>query len=914
MEERSNGEAALTRSSAVRASVPRGSGAAIIPPVTAADTRLAMTSTTNTVHLVDVEERHIRRPSDLMSAATVLLAITLVLLLSYLGPETAAGVTEDVQDVVDRTARQILLLPVAILQAAVVFFIPVSVLGLHMFRRQWRVITKALIAMLIAYVATYFAARGLELLGATNPLNLALAQNFRGVRVPALAPFVAAMAALLTAVGQRASSRLVRASWWALILVVVLAVLQGHQSLAGALVSALLGQLFGYLARYFIGVRSTRAAGLSLIRGLRRAGLDPDLVVRLDSEPTPLRSWLITSSAPVGYNGSPAATAPAHPASATTHEHTPSGLDELVNLLREADDLMVPNPLPLAEDVDRIVSEWHASAQAARYRTYAVFERGHRVDVSVLDGDRQVTRLLSSLWESIRLRGVNRAIAANLREAADRATLLTLATRAAGLNVPASLGVAPAGDSMLLVREHVSGHSLAALEAEEITDAALNSIWKQLRQAHNAGISNRTLTATGVLVDHAGEVWLMDWDSGEIAATELSRRLDMAQLLTMLATRVGIDRAIASASATLNDVELSMLAPLLQWVILPAETRRAMAGNRRTLGALRAELVRLVPAVADAAPVTLKRVTLRQLLTVSAVFAAILVLFSTFNWTDVAAAFRSANPWWLLAAYLAGLSAHVGAAISLKWFTPEPLKLGRTILVQFASAIVSLVAPAGIGPAAIEIRYLTKERVGAGLAIATVSMIQVTKFFSTIGFLILVSVLAGVGPEGDSVALPSGALMIVISVILALLAILIAIPPVRNWVARQFGPTMRQIWPRILWVFGNPARLGVGLLGNVMQIVAFVAAFGFTLAAFGYSLPVATLSITYLVSASASSIIPSPAGIGPVELALTSGLTIAGIPSAVAVSVTLVFRVLTVGLRVPVGWLSLRYLQKHELL
>ena len=87
-------------------------------------------------------------------------------------------------------------------------------------------------------------------------------------------------------------------------------------------------------------------------------------------------------------------------------------------------------------------------------------------------------------------------------------------------------------------------------------------------------------------------------------------------------------------------------------------------------------------------------------------------------------------------------------------------------------------------------------------------------------------------------------------------------------------------------------------------------AFGLTLAAFGHTMPAASLAITYLAANSAGSLVPSPAGIGPVEIALTSGLTLAGIPSATALSVVIVFRVLTLWARVPLGWLALRSLQR----
>ncbi|MDO5494320.1 MAG: lysylphosphatidylglycerol synthase transmembrane domain-containing protein, partial [bacterium] len=447
---------------------------------------------------------------------------------------------------------------------------------------------------------------------------------------------------------------------------------------------------------------------------------------------------------------------------------------------------------------------------------------------------------------------------------------------------------------------------------EEITEADLTDFWRQLHLAHNAGIAHRSLTSSHVRRDEAGAIWIAGWESGEVASSELSRRMDLAQALTMLATRVGTPRALRSASAVLTEEELTSLTPLLQRIAMPQQTRAQMP--RRLLQDLREEVLRLVPAAADTPPQRLQRLTFKQLLTISAVFAAAVILFGTFNWNEVIASFRAANAWWLLAAFGAGLFTYWGAALSLVSFTPERLGLWRSTLVQVASALIALVAPAGVGPAAMEARYLIKQNVKTPLAVATVTLVQVSKFVSTIALLLAITLVAGAAGGSNSVAIPSGPIMIAVGVVVAVVGILMAIPVLRNWAIAKILPVLRQIWPRILWVFANPGRLAAGLLGNVIQTVAFVAAFGFTLAAFGYTLPVAALALTYLASNSAGSLVPSPAGIGPVELALTSGLTIAGIPSPVAVSVTIVFRVLTLWARVPLGWPALRYLQSRDVL
>ncbi|HHW84418.1 MAG TPA: UPF0104 family protein, partial [Actinomycetales bacterium] len=596
-----------------------------------------------------------------------------------------------------------------------------------------------------------------------------------------------------------------------------------------------------------------------------------------------------------------------------TTKARPTTLDELMSVLGGSAEVMVPNPLPLPEEVQALVTERSRPNPFGQYRRYAVIQGGERVDVDVLDGDRQLVGFLANIWDSIRLRGIDRPVKPTLREGAQHGALLAFAAREAGVRAPTVRGLARSQDSILLVYNHVPGsRTFAELEETEISEEDLTEFWHQLHLAHASGIAHRALTSSHVVKDDDGKLWITGWENGEVASSELSRRMDLAQGLTMLATKVGKERALASATAALSEGELTSLAPLLQGIVMPHQTRSEIP--RRFLQELRSEVLRRVPAAAEAPPLSLQRLSLRQLITISAVFAAAVILLGTFNWNEVYAAFRDANPWWLLAAFGASMLTYAGAAISLVSFTPERLGLWRTTLVQVASALVAIVAPAGVGPAAIEMRYLVKQKVKTPLAVATVTMVQVSKFITTVGLLILVTLVAGAAGGSGSVAIPSRAIMIGVGVIVALVAVVVAIPPLRTWSARQILPVLRQIWPRILWIFGNPGRLVTGLAGNVIQTVAFVAAFGLTLAAFGHELPPAILAITYLASNSAGSLVPSPAGIGPVELALTSGLTIAGIPSPVAVSATIVFRVLTLWARVPLGWPALRYLQRRDVL
>lgn len=119
--------------------------------------------------------------------------------------------------------------------------------------------------------------------------------------------------------------------------------------------------------------------------------------------------------------------------------------------------------------------------------------------------------------------------------------------------------------------------------------------------------------------------------------------------------------------------------------------------------------------------------------------------------------------------------------------------------------------------------------------------------------------------------------------------------------------------PVLVRVLANPREMVVAFVGIIIVNAGFIGAFGASLAAFGHSLSFPALAVTFLLSNTAGSVIPTPGGIGPVEAALTGGLTLAGITAAVALSTAVVFRLVTFYIQVPIGWLALRVMQKRDL-
>jgi uncharacterized membrane protein YbhN (UPF0104 family) len=882
------------------------------------------------VEVVDAPRTRVRRPGDLVGFVVALAGIAVVLVLAVYAHGTTEGVTEDVQSAFARILRGLVQIPLGLLQIVVTLVLPWIVLVERVLHKAYRQVVEALAAGLLGGVA---AALAMTWIATSAPASLA--QGFTittaGVTTVGMSPYACGFAAFLTAAGSRTQRRSVAWSWNLLWFTLLTAVITNDLTLPGALVTVLIGRAVGLGVRYGSGVYNERAYGVALVEGVRRAGLDPVRVVRVGaiSATSPPRTTLARTSAPIGYaeHGLQVGRGGAVGPVVAEGDAVVAEGDAIEHAVVEsrADDGAAPPvgyhdgaPLtraPTADDAARVIASAAAPSTLAlerpgQGRVYAVTDvAGGRWDVVALDGDRQVIGALASVWSAIRLRGLERRTVVSLRQAAERAALLAYAATAAGVRSPGLVGLAEIEDSVVLAHEHVTDAvPFTDLDPDAITDQVLADAWAQLRCAHAAGLAHRDLTSDVILV-RDGQVWIAGWTNGDVASSELARRLDIAQMLAVLALRVGPPRAVASAAEVLQPELLGAIAPLLQPVALPQQTRVLARGRKGLLEEVRASLIELMPPAAEAEPVQLARFSPRTVVTTTIAVAAVWVVLSTLNIGQLTDAVAQANPMWAAVAFALGLFTYVGAALSLIAFAPVRLGLWRTTLVQAASSVVALVTPAGVGPAALNLRYLNRRKVDTPLAVASVALIQVSQFVVTIAMLLLIAAVTG---TSGAFKVPGATALIVMGAIVAVVGGALAIPSVRRWAWARSAPTLRQVWPRVLWVVGQPGRLGLGLLGNVIMTGGFIAAFAASLAAFGQSVPPTQLAIIYLGGTALGSAVPTPGGLGTVELALSGGLTAAGIPAAVAASIAVLFRLLTFWARIPVGWAAMRYLQRKN--
>ena len=546
-------------------------------------------------------------------------------------------------------------------------------------------------------------------------------------------------------------------------------------------------------------------------------------------------------------------------------------------------------------------------------RHYAVADRdGTRLDVVVYDRDQQAAGAVYRVYRSVRLLAqVPRNAPLSVDRAVEHRALLSYAAEDAGAPTPRLRALVRVGpEAAVLAYEHHDGTTLAQRNPG-CSDDELRQIWDAVDRLHARHVTHRGLTADRILLTDDGQAMLLDPGDGDVAASDLQVRLDLAQLIAELALYVGADRTADLALEKAGADEMLAVVPLLQPVALARSTRKALRRHRDVLPALRTRLLAAVPG-GEVAPVQLQRIRLRTLLTLVASVAAVYLLAGELAKASLGSVLSSANWHWGIAALALSATTYVGATIALSGFVAERLSFFRTLLAQVAGSFVTLVTPAAVGGAALNIRYLQRRKIPAAVAAASVGVAQVVAFVLHILLIVIFAAIAGTSAK-EPIQPPKWAWFVLAGLVVVALG-LFAVPAVRRVLRARVSPIFGQVLPQLLEVAQHPRKLAQGIGGTLLLSLSYILCLAVCVAAFGRSVPIASIAVVYLTGSAIGSILPTPGGIGGVEAALTAGLTAAGLPGAVAVSAVLLFRLLTFWLPVPFGWAALNFLERKKAL
>ncbi len=307
-------------------------------------------------------------------------------------------------------------------------------------------------------------------------------------------------------------------------------------------------------------------------------------------------------------------------------------------------------------------------------------------------------------------------------------------------------------------------------------------------------------------------------------------------------------------------------------------------------------------------PVRLERIKPRTLFTFMAGTLAAYFLLTQLTNTPIGDIVSNANWAWVAVALFFSALTQVAAALSLLGFVPEKVSFRRTVVAQVASSFVKLVAPAAIGGVALNTRFLQRAGVRPGLAVASVGASQL--FGMVCHILLLLSFGYVTGTERASSLSPSRTVIGGLLTAAVLVLVVTAVPFLRKFVVTRVRSLFAGVIPRLLDVLQRPQKLATGIGGMLLLTAANVMCLDAATRAFGGDLSYATTAVVFLTANALGSAVPTPGGVGPVEVALTTALTLAGMPADAALSAVLVFRLMVFWLPVIPGWISFTYLTR----
>ena len=560
-----------------------------------------------------------------------------------------------------------------------------------------------------------------------------------------------------------------------------------------------------------------------------------------------------------------------------------------------------------------------ARTETRRYA--ATVQGGAQRDVTVFDRDQQAADALYRLYRRILLKTqVSRSGPLTVEGAVERRALLTYAVEDAGVGTPrlrALIRVGP--EAAVLANEHSDGSTLAELDGQ-LADDQLRRVWDAVLRLHRHRVTHRKLTADHILFtrpdgdpgsDNGGEVLLLEPGDGDVAASDLQLRLDRVQLLAAMALAVGPDRAGDLAAEKLSSAELAAMVPLLQPVALHRTTRMELRHRKDVLPGLRKRLLGTAPE-GEVPPVQLERIRPRTLITLVAGVIAAYILAGQLSTASLSTVLHKADPRWVILVVALSALTYVGATFELTGFVLERLSFFRTMLAQIAGSFVTLVTPAAVGGVALNIRYLRKAGVSPADAGSSVGVSQVIAF--GLHLLMLIIFAAFTRTARAHSLRPPNWVWIALATLAAVVLIVLAIPAGRRLLRSRLAPALSQVIPRLLDIAQRPAKLAEGIGGALLLTAAYIFCLDASVLAFGGSVALSSVAVVYLTGSAIGSAVPTPGGIGAVEAALSAGLTAAGMPGAKAIGAVLVFRLVTFWLPVPIGWVAMHYLQKHDAL
>ena len=543
-----------------------------------------------------------------------------------------------------------------------------------------------------------------------------------------------------------------------------------------------------------------------------------------------------------------------------------------------------------------------------------ILSSNKELNIWVFDWELQGSGVISSWLRGLFLKTSGDFRGMSIRRRVERTALLAHAISAVGVKVPEVVMVRELEpDSIFIALENIDGKNLTELinKKIELTDENIEQFFKDIKKLHDADIVHRALSAENIFLTESNTLALTAVHSGAIAATEVQQRIDLAESIVTIARVTSVQKSIQIAKKVFKAHELTAVIPALQTVAMSRKTRNYLKNNKKLLLDLRKGLGELAES-SVVEPIQFQRVNWRNVFLAFFSVFALYILVPQFSQVNISELLSNAQWQWAAIALVSSTLTYIASTSLLLAFVIQKVNWLRTLQAQLAASFATLVTPPTLGSVAVNIRFLNKSGVNAASSATAVGVSQVIMFFIHVIFLLITGVIAGA--QTDLSFRPPRVTLLLFVILFAIIIIALSFTRIRNWVLSKTKPIFSQVGPTLAIVFQQPKRLLVSLISSFLLNVLYIISFYASLKAFNAEISFFTIAFVYLAGATIGQAAPTPGGIGAVEATLVAGLTATGVPSALALSGVLLYRIATFYIRVLPGWFAFADLQRKNLI
>lgn len=798
----------------------------------------------------DTQPSLVRNWADLLYALSAIAVAILTVLSTMWLSATTVGVEIDARSASKIIGLTVTGIPCALIQQGLTLIVVAEVIAFMAAQKRWIDTAISVITLFISYGSIWLLS---DAIASTHNLPLLSALHSQPTNsVTELLPdMYAVLVAFLTVSGPRKEYKHVMWGWNALFIVSAILLFSSWDSYPAALISCCVGRAIGTLIRFAKGTSSKGAWGDDIVIALKNIGID--------------------------------------------------NLTQLTRRTQQADHTGV---LRSSLDDDLIENS----------RLYDATDiHGMHYVISVLDNQVHLPGYLNQLWQWVRLIDIPTRRDRSARHSVHHHLSMLLVLRNLHLPTANVYGVCDSDKSSIMVFHAANALLPCNLNTLTVEDAA--KLMRYVDAANMRGITHRRITPETIARLEDGTPVVAGWQNGDVASDSTNIALDKVQLLTLIAACTDIDTSIKAALNAWGADKLAEILPFMQKAAIPASTRSLPSWNKKVFEHLCNKLSQTVALHTDEEDydtVRLARFNIRFFVSLVLAIIAIVVIATQWHPQEVFAALKHANNLMVLLCFIFSMLAWVGSAITLGSFMDDQ-KPSSTILFasQAASGFTAVSMPAGVGPAFVNMQLLKKNGYNSTQATAITSAVWLIQALITTIVLLVIGIFTGKNVLSGMI--PTHMLITVIGIITLLICTLMAIPKARKIIRKHYLPILSDYGRQIKELVSHPLQLIGGSFGAIVLVSCIGLGYWVALLAFGYYANPWETILLFILANTAGSAIPTPGGLGAVEASLTFAFTSVGVPPTIALSATLLYRLMFYWLRIPIGAFAMNWLSSREL-